>query len=155
MEPKETEGLSHRLLTRELSVLPSDLHLLIVGSGSTKSLDPVESSKEDLLDSVLLLSSFPNLVLNFGGLSLVVGERGPGFCCVSVYTMLLNVLELNCDLYRNVCVHRFQKRTLREPLRLVSKHDTPIVPKYGSLCRRYSQNILIPIYDASQVVSKF
>lgn len=62
---------------------PSDLHLLNVGLGSTKSLDPVESSKEDLIGSVLLLSSFPNLVLRFGGLSVVIRERGPVFCCVS------------------------------------------------------------------------
>ena len=62
---------------------PSDLHLLNVGLGSTTSLDPVESSKKDLIDSFLLLSSFPNLVLRFEGLSVVIRERGPVFCCVS------------------------------------------------------------------------
>ena len=51
MDPKETEGLSTRLCSREQAVLtrasPSDLHLLLnVGLGSAEALDPVESSRD-------------------------------------------------------------------------------------------------------------
>ena len=59
MDPKETEGLSTRLCSREQVVLTvsSVLHLLNVGLGSAEALDLVESSRDC---EVLRLSIFPN-----------------------------------------------------------------------------------------------
>ena len=115
MDPKETEGLSTRLLSREQSVMtgasPSVLHLLNVGLRITEALDPVESSRESMFDIVSLLnvglgniksldrveSSYnndllffivPNFVLRVCGHSLVVVLTGAS---TSDIVPLLNV----------------------------------------------------------------